>query len=111
MRASDTRIASRSSSRKLPTSRRPSPTHPTLRRLMTAEPIAAIRDALLQRQRFVITSHARPDGDAIGSQVAMALALRELGKDVHMVAADAPPPQFLEFPGVRDIRITQDVAG
>ena len=39
---------------------------------MTAEPIAAIRDAILQRQRFVITSHARPDGDAIGSQVAMA---------------------------------------
>ena len=40
---------------------------------MTAEPLAAIRDAILQRQRFVITSHARPDGDAIGSQVAMAL--------------------------------------
>jgi hypothetical protein len=33
-----------------------------------------------------------PDGDAIGSQVAMALALRELGKDVQMVAADAAPP-------------------
>jgi len=79
--------------------------------LMTAEPIAAIRDALLQRQRFVITSHARPDGDAIGSLVAMALALRELGKDVQMVAADAAPPQFLEFPGVRDIHITQEVAG
>jgi phosphoesterase RecJ-like protein len=79
--------------------------------LMTAEPIAAIRDAILQRQRFVITSHARPDGDAIGSQVAMALALRELGKDVQMVAADAAPPQFLEFPGVRNIHITQEVAG
>jgi hypothetical protein len=38
----------------------------------------------------------------------MALALRELGKDVQMVAADAAPPQFLEFPGVRDIQITQE---
>ena len=69
---------------------------------MIAEPVAAIRDAILQRQRFVITSHARPDGDAIGSQVAMAYALRELGKDVQMVGADPAPPQFQVFPGVSD---------
>ena len=75
---------------------------------MIAEPIAAIRDAILQRQRFVITSHARPDGDAIGSQVAMALALRQLGKDVQMVAADPAPPQFQTFPGVRDIQVSPD---
>ena len=31
-------------------------------------------------QRFFISSHQRPDGDAIGSAVAMALALRALGK-------------------------------
>ena len=30
---------------------------------MTANRIAEIRDAILERQRFVITSHARPDGD------------------------------------------------
>jgi phosphoesterase RecJ-like protein len=34
-----------------------------------------------RRQRFVIVSHTRPDGDAIGSSLAMAYALRELGKD------------------------------
>jgi len=78
---------------------------------MTADPIAAIRDAILQRQRFVITSHARPDGDAIGSQVAMALALRQLGKDVHMVGADAAPPQFLTFPAVSEIQVAQTVDG
>jgi bifunctional oligoribonuclease and PAP phosphatase NrnA len=73
--------------------------------------LAAIRDAILQRQRFVITSHARPDGDAIGSQVAMALALRQLGKDVHMVDADPAPPQFQTFPAVRDIQISPSVQG
>lgn len=78
---------------------------------MTVEPIVAIRDAILQRQRFVITSHARPDGDAIGSQVAMMWALRELGKDVQMVSADAAPPQFQVFPGVRDIRVSKTVNG
>jgi bifunctional oligoribonuclease and PAP phosphatase NrnA len=78
---------------------------------MTAEPLAAIRDAILQRQRFVITSHARPDGDAIGSQAAMAYALRQLGKDVQMVDADAAPPQFQIFPGVRDIVVSPTVHG
>jgi phosphoesterase RecJ-like protein len=77
---------------------------------MTAE-LIAIRDAILQRQRFVITSHARPDGDAIGSQVAMMWALRALGKDVQMVGADAAPPQFQVFPGVRDIRVSKTIDG
>ena len=76
---------------------------------MTADPVAAICEAILQRQRFVVTSHARPDGDAVGSQVAMALALRQLGKDVHMVSADPAPPQFQTFPGVAGIQVTRTV--
>jgi bifunctional oligoribonuclease and PAP phosphatase NrnA len=76
---------------------------------MSADSVAAIREAIVQRQRFVITSHARPDGDAIGSQVAMAWALRQLGKDVHMVSADPAPPQFQGFPGVADIEVLQSV--
>jgi bifunctional oligoribonuclease and PAP phosphatase NrnA len=76
---------------------------------MTADSVAAIREAILARQRFVITSHARPDGDAIGSQVAMALALRQLGKDVRMVSADPAPPQFQTFPAVSDIQVSQRV--
>lgn len=78
---------------------------------MIANPVAAICEAILQRQRFVITSHARPDGDAIGSVAAMAYALRALGKDVEMIGADPAPPQFQAFPGVRDIRITPAVDG
>jgi phosphoesterase RecJ-like protein len=78
---------------------------------MIAESIAAIRDAILQRQRFVVTSHARPDGDAIGSQVAMAYALRALGKDVQLVGADPAPMQFQVFPGVRDIQVSPAVHG
>ena len=78
---------------------------------MTAEPVAAISRAILQRQRFIVTSHARPDGDAIGSQMAMAYALRQLGKDVQMVSADPAPPQFQVFPGVRDIQVSATVNG
>lgn len=78
---------------------------------MSAEKIAEIRAAILQRQRFVITSHARPDGDAIGSQVAMALALRQLGKSASLVDKDPAPPQFQTFPGVRDIEVSPTVHG
>jgi phosphoesterase RecJ-like protein len=62
-----------------------------------------------RRQRFVIVSHARPDGDAIGSSLAMAYALRAMGKDVRVVSKDQPPPPMLVFPGVTDIEVTSDV--
>ena len=61
------------------------------------------------RQRFVIASHVRPDGDAIGSQLAMAYALRYLGKDVRVVNRDAASPPFLAFPGVSEIEVADRV--
>ena len=80
---------------------------------MTATPpqIAQIVDAIRSRQRFVLSSHSRPDGDSIGSQLAMAYALRDLGKDVELVNADAATPQLMGFPGVPDIRIAPAVEG
>jgi phosphoesterase RecJ-like protein len=70
---------------------------------------AELADAIRQRQRFVITSHVRPDGDAIGSSLAMAFALRALGKDVRVVSRDQPPPPMQVFPGVSDIEVTDRV--
>jgi phosphoesterase RecJ-like protein len=70
---------------------------------------AQVADAIRQRQRFVVTSHARPDGDAVGSSLAMAYALRTLGKDVRVVSRDAPPPPLLVFPGVPEIEIVSEI--
>jgi phosphoesterase RecJ-like protein len=70
-----------------------------------------ISEELMGRSRFLITSHARPDGDSIGSQVAIAAALRALGKHVRLVNRDAPPPPFLMFPGVSAIEIADRVEG
>ena len=50
---------------------------------MSAAKFDEIGRALLEHQRFAILSHVRPDGDAIGSQLALALSLTELGKDVR----------------------------
>jgi phosphoesterase RecJ-like protein len=73
--------------------------------------IAGIRDAVLTRQRFLISSHARPDGDSIGSQLAMAYALRALGKDVTIVNRDPAPPPLMAFPGVPSIHVAERVDG
>ena len=76
----------------------------------TRNPKTDIRDAILARRRFLITSHARPDGDSIGSQLAMAYALEALGKTVRIVNADPAPEHFRAFPGVARIEITREFA-
>src|SRR5947199_5258085 len=77
----------------------------------TPPELLQIADAIRSRRRFVLSSHARPDGDSIGSQLAMAYALKEMGKDVAIVNADLAPPPLLQFPGVADIRIAPEVVG
>jgi phosphoesterase RecJ-like protein len=72
-------------------------------------PVSQIRDEILRRQRFLLTSHARPDGDSIGSQLAMAFALDALGKQVRIVNADAAPDHYQEFPGMDRIEIASEV--
>ncbi len=62
-------------------------------------------EALLRYRRIVITSHMRPDGDSIGSSLALAWALRELGIDARVVHRDPPTPQLAEFPGTGDIEV------
>lgn len=72
-------------------------------------PPAELIDRIKQGQRFVIASHQRPDGDAIGSAMAMALALEAIGKDATVVT-DAIPAAFLQpFPGVDTVRITPEI--
>jgi phosphoesterase RecJ-like protein len=77
--------------------------------MKTSPILSQICDAIHARRRFLITSHARPDGDSIGSQLAMAYALEALGKDVRIVNADPAPEHYLEFPGVSRIEIARSV--
>jgi phosphoesterase RecJ-like protein len=77
----------------------------------TSPELRQIVDAVRARQRFVLSSHARPDGDSIGSQLAMAFALQAMGKDALVVNADPASPPLMAFPGVRDIRLAPSVEG
>src|SRR6188474_387880 len=74
-------------------------------------PVLQIVDAIRSRRRFVISSHARPDGDAIGSELAMAFALRALGKDVRVINKDPAPGPIMAFPGVNDIQVADQAEG
>ena len=59
---------------------------------------SAVVDALREHDRFVVTSHDSPDGDALGSLLAMQLGLESLGKDSVMVlGGTAPLPQEYRF--------------
>ena len=74
-----------------------------------ASAVRRICDEILRRQRFLLTSHARPDGDSIGSQLAMAFALDALGKSVRIVNADPAPDHYQDFPGMDRIEIASHV--
>lgn len=58
-----------------------------------------IRSRLQSAKRVLIVSHIRPDGDAIGSTLALGLALLDAGKQVQMVLSDGLPASFKHLPG------------
>jgi bifunctional oligoribonuclease and PAP phosphatase NrnA len=51
-----------------------------------------------RRQRFILTSHARPDGDAVGSTLACAQILRSMGKQAIVVLSDGVPGIYSPLP-------------
>ncbi|MGD0211974.1 MAG: bifunctional oligoribonuclease/PAP phosphatase NrnA [Terriglobales bacterium] len=50
------------------------------------------------RRRLVVTSHARPDGDGIGSALAFGQILRLMGKDAEVVMHDGVPRIYQTLP-------------
>jgi phosphoesterase RecJ-like protein len=61
----------------------------------TAEIVAAMRSA----QRIAVVAHVRPDGDAVGSVLGLALSLRALGKEVIAMLEDGVPSNLAFLPG------------
>src|SRR2546425_10686965 len=51
-----------------------------------------------RRERFLLTSHARPDGDAVGSALACCQILRSMGKEADVVLRDGVPRVYRPLP-------------
>ncbi len=65
------------------------------------DPMAQIRQIIEAGNHFLVASHTNPDGDAMGSQVAMGHVLATLGKDFRLYSASGLPDHFawLDLPG------------
>ena len=60
--------------------------------------IEAVADVVRSHERFLVVTHENPDGDALGSLLATALALRAAGKDATIyLAGEAPVPEEYRF--------------
>ena len=68
------------------------------------ESISVLLKTLCAHRRFLVTSHARPDGDAIGSSLAMAEILDQLGHEVEVVFADPVPEVYATLPNISRIQ-------
>jgi phosphoesterase RecJ-like protein len=64
-----------------------------------------------QRDQFVLTSHARPDGDAIGSALACCQVLRSMGKQADVVLHDGVPRIYRTLPFADQVLQTSRVPG
>jgi phosphoesterase RecJ-like protein len=61
--------------------------------------IDQIGEVLRSRQSFVLISHVRPDGDAIGSQLALGYSLKAMGKSVRLINEDGLPENLAFLSG------------
>lgn len=77
----------------------------------SADPVQSIIEAFRHRQRFLICSHARPDGDSVGSMLACAMLLEQMGKQADVVTADHVPMLYRRLPGAANIRPVAEVLG
>ncbi|MEW6487092.1 MAG: bifunctional oligoribonuclease/PAP phosphatase NrnA [Thermodesulfobacteriota bacterium] len=71
-------------------------------------PIAEVRHALLSGSRFLIVSHHNPDGDAIGSSLALAAGLGALGKHCDLLNADGVPANLSWLPLAERVHLMPD---
>src|SRR5271155_3866856 len=65
--------------------------------------LASLQKLCDRHERFLVISHVRPDGDAYGSTLGLALSLRALGRDVQTVNADGLSPLFEFLPGGKEL--------
>jgi bifunctional oligoribonuclease and PAP phosphatase NrnA len=76
-----------------------------------ANPLEEILQVIREGERFLVCSHSSPDGDAVGSVLAMGMFLESLGKRADLVTADRIPAVYRRLPGAEAIRTAMRVHG
>ena len=70
-----------------------------------------VLNEIRRRERFVLTSHARPDGDAVGSTLACCEILRQMGKRAEVVLHDGVPRVYQTLPFAAGVKQSANVNG
>lgn len=71
--------------------------------------INRIVDEIRKNRIFAVTAHINPEGDAIGSELALAIALRQLGKEADVINFDPIPHQLRFLPYDRVIKDRREI--
>lgn len=77
-------------------------------RMSSNATFSEIAQVIRDHSAFILLSHARPDGDAIGSQIALGHALEAMGKTVHYVNEDKLPGNLAFMAGSEKITSPPD---
>jgi len=70
--------------------------------------LEAICRLFRDKERFLVACHENPEGDAIGSELALALSLRKMGKTATVLNADPVPENLAFLPGAQSVRLEGD---
>jgi len=71
--------------------------------------LSQVVELIEAKRRFAITSHIRPDGDALGSSIGLYWLLRALDKEPEVIMHDPVPHSYQKLPGAADVRVTHSV--
>lgn len=69
--------------------------------------VKILKDVLKKNKKVLLTTHERPDGDAVGSVLGLGFALRQLDIEVTFYTPDAPPEYLAFLSGFEEI--TQNI--
>ncbi|HVF50468.1 MAG TPA: bifunctional oligoribonuclease/PAP phosphatase NrnA [Pyrinomonadaceae bacterium] len=68
--------------------------------------LSQVVELIESKRRFGITSHIRPDGDALGSSLGLYWLLRALDKEAEVIMRDPVPNAYQKLPGSNEVRVT-----
>ncbi|HQR34004.1 MAG TPA: bifunctional oligoribonuclease/PAP phosphatase NrnA [Blastocatellia bacterium] len=71
--------------------------------------LGQVIELIEKHSRFAITSHIRPDGDSMGSSLALCWILKGLNKDAEVIMCDSVPHSYSRLPGSDDVRVINDI--
>lgn len=71
--------------------------------------LSQVVELIEAKRRFAITSHVRPDGDALGSSLGLYWLLRALDKEPEVIMRDPVPHAYQKLPGADLVRVTPSV--